>query len=393
MPLKIAIICNTSLHVLRSRTNLVDALQAMGAKIILLSPHDDSVPALRKMGVAHEHVDINQYGTNPLGEVGTFLGIRKILQRHRPSICLCYTIKANTFGALAAQSLGIPVINNIAGSGRAFEGNGKLFQRLIIALYAVSLRRSARVFFQNSDDMKFFLQHGMVREDLAQRIPGSGVDLKRFAPSSRFPAKPVFLFLGRLLISKGAKMYVDAARKMVEQGTNASFLLVGERLDESGYVSAQDLEAFSSCDGCTYLGQVPPNQIAELLASCSFLVLPSYYGEGVPRTLLEAGAVGRPIITTNSVGCKDVIRHRVNGLRIPPRDEEQLLSAMQEAQGMAKKTVRTLGRQSREIVEGQFDENIVIQAYLDECGRIMTDSKAVVERVNVERNPRMADFK
>ena len=379
----IAIICNTSLHVQRSRTNLIDALQSTGAKVVLLSPYDESVPALKRMGVVHEHVDISQYGINPIKEIGAFLGIRKILNRYRPSVCLCYTIKANTFGSLAAHSLGIPVINNIAGSGRAFEGSGKLFQQAIIKLYTVSLRHSARVFFQNSDDLNFFVQHGMVRKGSAQRIPGSGVDLKRFIPSQRFPEHPVFLFLGRLLISKGAKMYIDAAMKMVQQGTNASFLLVGERLDENGYVSTRDLEAFSSCDGCSYLGQVPPNQIAGLLASCSFLVLPSYYGEGVPRTLLEAGAVGRPIITTDSVGCKDVIHHKVNGLKIAPRNEEQLLSALQEAAGMARDMVLSLGQKSRDVVEGHFDEKIVIQAYLDECWKIWTAKQTFTENAGV----------
>ncbi len=372
----IAIICNTSLHVRRSRTNLIDALKSMGARVVLVSPHDDSVPALRDMGVIHEHVDIDQYGTNPLREAATFHGIRKVLRRVRPSVCLCYTIKANTIGALAARSLGIPVINNIAGIGRAFDGNERMFRSLIKRLYAMSLRRSARVFFQNSDDMRLFVQQGMVKEALARRIPGSGVDLTRFQRSFDFPETPVFLFVGRLLIAKGAKMYIDAARTMVEQGTDARFVLAGERLDESGYVSAQDLDAFTSCKGCSYLGQVPPGQIGALLASCSFLVLPSYYGEGVPRTLLEAGAVGRPIIATDSVGCKDVIRHKVNGLKIAPRDQDALLCAMREAAGMDKETLLTLGRQSREIVETKFDEKIVIQAYLDECARILSDRVA-----------------
>lgn len=197
------------------------------------------------------------------------------------------------------------------------------------------------------------------------------MDLKRFTPSADFPAEPVFLFVGRLLIAKGAKMYIDAALKMARQGSKARFLLAGERLDEGGYVSARDLDSFSACAGCRYLGQVPPTEIAGLMARSSFLVLPSYYGEGVPRTLLEAGAVGRPIIATDSVGCRDVIHHQVNGLKIPPRDAAALLAAMQEAATMPQASLQTMGRQSREIVEQQFDETIVLQAYLSECERLL----------------------
>ncbi|MEO0524809.1 MAG: glycosyltransferase family 4 protein [Pseudomonadota bacterium] len=374
----ITIICNTALHVHRSRMTLIEALQSRGAEIILISPYDESVEALREKGVRHEHVNMSQYGKNPISEIATYRDIRAALRRHRPSICLCYTIKANTIGALAAQSLAVPVINNIAGTGRAFEGSGSLLRRLVITLYTISLRRSARVFFQNSDDLDFFLRHGMVQSELAQGIPGSGVDLNKFEPSFEFPSMPVFLYVGRLLISKGAKMYIDAAREMCQRGVKARFLLVGERLDESRYITAQDIEFFTAQKGCEYLGQVPPNRIRDVLASCSFLVLPSFYGEGVPRTLLEAGAVGRPIISTDSVGCKDVIRHMVNGLKIAPRDQDELVAAMCRAAGMETNALGTMGRQGREIVERQFDERIVIRAYLNECQRLLTGFGPVV---------------
>ncbi|MFW8637305.1 glycosyltransferase family 4 protein [Cribrihabitans pelagius] len=368
----IAIICNTALHVHRSRTTLIGALQACGAQILLVSPRDASVPELERMGVIHEHVEISQYGTNPLHEAAAYFAIRAALRRHRPAVCLCYTIKANTIGALAAQSLDIPVVNNIAGTGRAFDGAGRLKRAFFIALYAKALRRSARVFFQNTDDLQFFLQQGMVGKAVARHIPGSGVNLQRFTASADFPAEVVFLYVGRLLLSKGAQMFIDAAREMISRGTSARFVIAGERLEESGYVSAEDLGAFARQDQCSYLGQVPPGQIAELLRSCSVLVLPSYYGEGVPRTLLEAGAVGRPIISTDSVGCKDVIRHGVNGLKIAPRDQEELLAAMQEVAEMEETTLHRLGAQNRDIVETQFDEKIVIQAYLDECARFLS---------------------
>ena len=369
----IAIICNTALHVHRCRTTLIGALQACGAQILLISPRDASVPALERMGVLHEHVEISQYGTNPLQEGAAYFAIRAALRRHRPTVCLCYTIKANTIGALAAQALNIPVINNIAGTGRAFDGGGRLRRAFFIFLYAKALRRSARVFFQNTDDLQFFLEQGMVDKDLARHIPGSGVNLECFTPSPDVPEEVVFLYVGRLLISKGAQMFIDAAEAMLRRGTSARFMIAGERLEESGYVRAEALEAFASQDQCSYLGQVPPGEIAALLRSCSVLVLPSYYGEGVPRTLLEAGAVGRPIISTDSVGCRDIIRHRVNGLRIAPRDQAELLAAMWEMAQMDAGTLQRLGRQNREIVEREFDEHIVIRAYLDECARLLAD--------------------
>lgn len=369
MTATVALICNTSLHVQRARTNLISALMSRGAKVVLISPYDEAVDDLRARGVIHEHVDISQYGTNPIQEISTFFAFRSKLRKHRPVACLCYTIKANTIGALAAQSLRIPVVNNIAGTGRAFEGTRLLRRLFYKSLYTVSLRRSARVFFQNNDDLRFFRDNGMVNERLALRIPGSGVDLKRFKRSVDVPVSPTFLFIGRLLVSKGAQMYIDAAHQMVSEGTRVKFLLAGERLDESGYVKAEALKAFEGEKNCTYFGQVPPNQVRRLLASCTFLVLPSFYGEGVPRTLLEAGAVGRPIIATESVGCRDVIRPGKNGFKIPPRDFDALLGAMRDAARMDRDTLLGLGMNSRSIVEKEFDEKIVIQAYLDVCSR------------------------
>lgn len=366
----IAIICNTALHVHRCRTTLIAALQARGAQVLVISPRDDSVAALEQMGVIHEHVTLSQYGTNPLREAAGYFAIRSVLRRHRPAVCLCYTIKANTIGALAAQALDIPVINNIAGTGRAFDGAGRLRRAFFIALYARALRRAGRVFFQNSDDLEFFLQHRMVAQSLARRLPGSGVNLARFSPSQDFPQDVVFLFLGRLLISKGAQMFMDAAAQMLRDGSTARFVIAGERLEDSGYVDAAALQGFAAQPQCSYLGQVPPEQITSLLRSASVLVLPSYYGEGVPRTLLEAGAVGRPILTTDSVGCKDVIRHGVNGLKIAPRDPAALLAAMQEMAALGAAQLHQLGLQNREIVEREFDEQIVIRAYLEDCSRL-----------------------
>jgi glycosyltransferase involved in cell wall biosynthesis len=141
------------------------------------------------------------------------------------------------------------------------------------------------------------------------------------------------------------------------------------------------------------LGQVPPDQIAGLLSSCTFLVLPSYYGEGVPRTLLEAGAVGRPIISTDSVGCKDVVRHKVNGLEIAARSQASLFNALREAAGMSPEQLLTLGRQSREIIERNFDEKIVIQAYLDECSRILARRRSVDTDVKQNTHHRIATRK
>ncbi|MCV6592314.1 MAG: glycosyltransferase family 4 protein [Silicimonas sp.] len=365
----IAIICNTALHVQRARMTLISALQGLGARIVLISPHDPSVAELERAGVVHHHVEINQYGHNPLEEAVMFFRLRAGLRRHRPFLCLCYTIKANTIGSLAACSLGIPVVNNIAGRGRAFDGAGWLKRHLFISLYALSLRRSARVFFQNRDDLQFFRDNAMVDETLARRLPGSGVDLNRFRDRPDLPQVPTFLFLGRLLISKGAGMFIGAARALDALGVEARFVLAGERLDEKGYVSIDDLKTFKAQGNCRYLGQVAPDRVGALLQDSSFLVLPSSYGEGVPRTLLEAGATGRPVITTDSVGCRDVVRHRENGLQIPPNDPEALVAAMQEAAAMDAATLRRLGRASRVNVERNFDERIVIDAYLEICRR------------------------
>lgn len=377
---KVAFVYNTARHVERARKNLIRAIMGEGHDVVLISPYDSSVPRLVAMGITHEPIRMTQYGMNPFKELLALAGIRRALKIHRPFVCLNYTIKPNTLGNLAARSLGIPTISNIAGSGRAFSGGGEISKVFFRALLRASLRSSSRVFFQNDDDRDYFLGAGMVRPDAVGRLPGSGVDLEQFRYDAELPRAPTFLFIGRLLKEKGADLFLREAVGINSSGVRAEFRLAGERLEDPGYVSREDINTFQRTDGCQYLGVVSPDDVPKHIRQATFVVLPSLYGEGVPRSLLEACAIGRPIITTNSVGCKDVLIDGVNGFRVDPQFPFSLREVFLRAIDLDPVVARDMGRQARSLVEQKFDERIVLDAYLREISVAQKRSKTTPRR-------------
>ncbi len=376
----VSMVYNSSVHVVTARLPLIAALKEAGYEVAVISPVDAATPELIKQGVSHHPIAMDQYGMNPIREIRCMRQIEAILRRINPAVSLHYTIKPNTFGALAAQRAGIPVINNIAGAGRAFSSGNPVLRRLVIGLYRRALRHSSKVFFQNSDDMRLFLNAGMAPLHAAERIPGSGVDLHRFRPT-QLPAEPIkMLFIGRLLREKGIGEFLAATQLLVKRDSSRSieFHILGEHQPSKLYVDRTHLDEAVRRRGVFYNGIVPADEIAGWIASAHCVVLPSYYGEGVPRVLLEACASGRPIITTDNVGCRDVVEDGVNGFMIRPRDAEALARSIAQFCDLDTSARENMGRAARATAERRFDERIVIKAYLDAISEL------------VERNRRAA---
>jgi glycosyltransferase involved in cell wall biosynthesis len=287
-------------------------------------------------------------------------------------VLLAYTAKPNVYGSLAARWLGVPVVNNIAGLGSVFIKGGWL-ARMLKGLYRVALARSHRVFFQNPDDLKLFLEHRLVAHAQTALLPGSGVDLQKFRPvplhclQRTIPAQSagqrrfVFLLVARMLKDKGVEEYVQAARWLKARHPQVQCALLGfVDGDNPTAISATQMQAWVSEGVVSYWGTSTDVRVQLAQADC--VVLPSYR-EGTPRTLLEAAAMARPLVATDVPGCREVVRHGINGLLCAPRDAQSLAHHMAAILYMSDASLQKMGDASRQWVHTHFDEQIVIERY------------------------------
>lgn len=368
--MKVIIVLNTAWNLVNFRAGLIRALVAEGHEVVAVAPQDEYAPRLAALGCRFVALPMDNKGTHPGRDLLLFLRFLSLLRRERPDVFLGYTVKPNVYGSLAAHALGIPVVNNIAGLGAVFIRDNWL-TRLVRLLYKTALSRSQHVFFQNDEDMRQFVEQGLVVADKVSRLPGSGVDLSSFYYS---PMQPLgnrafrFLLVARLLWDKGVGEYVEAARMVRRKYPAAKFQLLGF-LDVKNptAVSRAQMDEWVAEGVVEYLGVA--DDVQPYLAAADCVVLPSYR-EGVPRSLLEAAAMGRPIVTTNAVGCRDAVSDGVNGLLCRVADAGDLAEKMAQMIALSPEARAAMGQRGREKVEREFDERVVIKRYLDVIGRI-----------------------
>jgi glycosyltransferase involved in cell wall biosynthesis len=372
--LKIIISINTAWNLINFREGLIRALITEGHEVVAVAPIDRHVGRVKSLGCRFLHIKINNRGSNPLEDFVLFVRFLLLFLSEKPDVFLAYTIKPNIFGSLAAYFLGIPVVNNIAGLGSVFVKN-TLLTSVVRGLYKLSLRKSVKIFFQNEDDRTYFVQEGLVPPKLADIIPGSGVDLNRFEFTQlRDTGDCVrFLFIGRMLWDKGVGELVHATRQLKQSGFNFEVCLLGflDVKNPSAIRSVQ-MDEWVEEGIVAYLGEADDVRPHIIAANC--IVLPSFYREGVPRSLLEAAAMGRPIITTDSVGCKEVVDDGVNGFLCLPQNVDDLAEKMKQFMGLSAFARQEMGKCGRKKVEHNFDEGIVISKYLLAIARIREKS-------------------
>ncbi len=362
----ITIIYNTSYYIYKFRLNLIKELQKQGYQIVTIAPYDDYSAKLKGFGIKHHNINMSQYGMNPLKELITMYEIYSALKKYNPEYSLHYTIKPNIFGNIVASLAGVKVINNIAGAGKAFSNDG-VFQKFIKLLFKYSLSKSEKVFFQNFDDMNLFLDNGIIKKSICERIPGSGVDLEKYNFIPLQNSKTInFLFIGRLLKQKGIKYYLEAAEKVLKNGYDLKFFVVGEyEENNTDYIDKKVLDKYLQREQIHYYGSVSPDEIPNIISNAHCVVLPSYYREGVPRSLLEAAAMGKPIITTDNVGCREVVDEGKNGFKCEIKNADCLAEKMVKFIELPFEKKLEMSDYGRKKIEKEFDEKIVIQAYLD----------------------------
>jgi glycosyltransferase involved in cell wall biosynthesis len=286
--------------------------------------------------------------------------------RLKPAMAFHFTIKSNLYGSLAARVLRVPYASNISGMGSAFNKRGVL-QTLMRALYQISQKRATRVFFQNPEDLEYFRASGIMPDDKVRLLPGSGVDLSHFKPHQRPRAAGApfrFVFAGRILWEKGFPYLPDAVRLLRARGVPIECVIYGACYEGNPKgVSRQQLAAWEAEGLLTYGGMLDDVRVAYEAADA--VVLPTYYREGVPRSLLEASAMGKPLVATDWVGCREVVEDGVNGFLCAPRDAESLATALEKMMALDEAGVQRMAAAARERVEQRFGEGLVVEAYVE----------------------------
>ncbi len=366
--MKIAVVANTAWYLYNFRRSLMAALQQDGHHVLAVGGEGPLAQRLREQGFEHHAVPFSGAGTNPWRELATVLALRRVLRREGVDMVLSYTPKGNLYAALAGRGLALAQVMNISGLGRAAT-SPSLASRVVDRLYRHTVARAAWVFFQNEDDRQLFVERRYVPQARTSRLPGSGVNLGAFTPSPLPSAQAgtcVFLMVARLLWDKGVGEYVEAAHSLRAQWPRARFQLLGP-LDASSRsgVPRVKLDAWVTEGVVEYLGET--DDIPPCLQAADCVVLPSSYREGVPRSLLEAAASARPVITTDSVGCRDAVDAGVTGLLCAPRDSADLARQMHTMLQMQPHERLRMGLAGRQKMEREFDERFVIDAY---CAQI-----------------------
>lgn len=368
---KIAIIYNTSWYIYNFRINLIKSLQANGAQIVILAPYDEYTDKLTAIGCVFHDIYMDSKGKNPINDFKSLYSIYHALKIERPDICLQYTIKPNIYGTLVASILKIPVINNIAGLGSMFENNG-FFSKIALLLYKLSQSKARHIFFQNKDDMQLFIDKRIVKHNRYSVIPGSGVDLSRFTQVTKDHdnSKNIFILVARLLKAKGIEEYAMAAKIVKEKYPESIFQVLGfHDPEDTACVNKVQLTDWIKAGYIDYLGKT--DDVKSYLNKADCVVLPSFYREGVPRSLLEAAAMGKPIITTDHVGCRETVRVGYNGYLCEIKNSVDLADKIIKFIELSESEKVKMGENSRKLAEDVYDEKIVLKAYKEKIYEIM----------------------
>jgi len=370
---KVIVFSNTSWNLFNFRLPLMSSLKDEGYEVVALAPRDQYSERVEGLGFRYIEIPMDNKGTNPVQDIKLMLRLYRIFKLERPDIVLTYTPKSNIYGSIVSGLMGIPLVPNISGLGNVFIRKS-IVTHIVKILYRLALSFPKVVFFQNFDDLNLFVDLGLVKKESARRIPGSGINTSVYSPKEGGGNKTSFAFLlvARMLWDKGVGEYIDAARAVAEKHENVHFRLLGFLdVENPQAVPRAQMQEWVDEGVVQYDGESDDVISHILKADC--VVLPSYR-EGLPRTLLEASSLARPVITTDVPGCRDVVDHGVTGYLCESRDAKDLASKMNEMLALSEDKRQEMGCRARDKVIHEFDEGIVIDMYVKVVREIKGDS-------------------
>lgn len=357
----IAIVINTSWNIYNFRMGLIQSFLLKGWRVTAIAPEDAFSDKLIEAGCEYCPISMQNKGSNPIADIKLFFKLLYIYYNVSPDVILHFTIKPNIYGAFAAGVLKIPVINNVSGLGTVFIRNN-IISRIAIILYKLAFKFPKTIFFQNNDDRDLFVSRDICEQDNTAVLPGSGINLHKFIAGEYIKPQPfIFMMVARLLYDKGIVEYVQAAKIVKKEFPDSVFRVVGFVDATAGLgVSQGDIQQWEQEGWIEYMGSTA--DVKPYINTAGCIVLPSYR-EGTPRTLLEALALGKPIVTTNVPGCKETVTEGVNGYLCESKNAVSLAEAMIKILVTSENQLKEMAKQGRLLAENKFDEKIVVKAY------------------------------
>src|SRR5690625_985618 len=355
--MKVLVLANFGMGLYNFRKELLQELIDRGYEVYISISNDEYVPKLVKLGCKFIDTPVSRRGTNPITDFKLFRKYRKIIKKINPDVVLTYTIKPNIYGGLASKLLKTPYIANITGLGTAVE-NGGLLQKTTLFLYKAALKRAKCVLFQNKENKDFLVNKKVVKGN-NRVLPGSGVNLKKYTLMD-YPDDDIikFLFISRVMKEKGIDQYLEAAEHIKKIHPNTEFHVVG--FCEEAY--EDKLKDFQNKGIINYHGQ--QKSVKDYYRATHCTVHPTYYPEGMSNVLLESAACGRPIITTDRAGCREIVNDGINGFVVEQKNSKDLIDKIEKFVKLSHKKKKQMSLVGREKIEKEFDRELVIDTYL-----------------------------
>jgi len=371
---KIAVIENGLFSTYTMRDGLMQFLLKEGYEVTILTHTNSFVSQVEKTGL--KVINIGSGNVNPVKVLKYIFNLYRALKRIEPDVCLTFSIRPAIWGNYITRYLKIPTVTNITGVGPLFTSKN-LAYRIARSIYRPALSKTKKVFFQNFDDMDLFIENNFVRKEIAERIPGSGVDYLKFSPidsNGRAHDHFIFLFIGRLIKDKGIFEFVEAARIIRKKYSNVLFNVVGPFWSQnlkSNTITQSDLQNWIIEGIIDYQGE--KKDVRKFIADADCVVLPSFR-EGTSNILLEGASMERPIITTNTTGCKEIVDDEITGFLCNVKDSVDLARQMEKMILLSDEERTIMGKKARQKIIKEFDKKIVLDAYQKAIQNISKDA-------------------
>lgn len=359
---------------LRFRSDLLRELAARGWNVVAASTFDAAQEAeIRALGAVPARIPMNAAARNPVPDLRSLLALRSLYASFRPDVVHHFSSKPVIYGSIAAKLAGVPrILSSITGLGIAFDGQRRVLHRLVTRLYRVALRGRVIAVFENEDHYERFVETRFIDRSRGIVLAGSvGIDvaaIRRIVDGIE-AERGLFVMVARMLWSKGVGDFVEAARRLKRARPDAHCVLIGGTREDYAsanpdFVPREWLEARAAEGLVTWAGRQGPGDVERWMARASAIVLPSFYAEGMPRTLMEAAAAGRAIVTTDTPGCRETVVDSVTGLLCPPRAPETLARALQSLLDDPERAA-AMGEAGLKLAWERFDQHAIFRTLFD----------------------------
>jgi glycosyltransferase involved in cell wall biosynthesis len=361
---KVVILSNHHAYTYNFRKEIIQRLIDENYKVYVVLPYGEKVELLKEMGCEFIDLPLDRRGMNPVTDLKLLMNYHKIIKQIKPDAVLSYTVKPNIYGGIVCRFLDIPFFPNVTGLGSAVE-NDSFIQKILLQMYRFAYKKASCIFFQNDDNQQFF-QKKKVAIKNSRTIPGSGVNTKYFSLIP-YPSDETieFVFISRIMKEKGIDQYLEAAEFIKRKYPNTKFHVLG--FCEENY--EQRLQELQKMGIIHYHGM--QNDVREFHKISHCTIHPTYYPEGMSNVLLESAASGRPVITTNRSGCREIVEEEINGYIVEQQNSKDLIEKIEAFLALNYEQKIEMGLAGRKKVENEFDRGIVVKAYFEEIERVI----------------------